>query len=105
MDGPRLSSRERLILSQIETALGRDKRLARRLSTFRPTFHSRCLQAARTVRGWVLALLAVVCVCLLAAAVQTAAPAIILAFAVTWALTMLLGLSAWRAVRQRRGSR
>jgi Protein of unknown function (DUF3040) len=102
MDGPGLSSRERQILAQIEAALGRDKRLARRLRAFRPTFWVRCRQAAHRVRGWGLGLLTVVSVCLLAAAVRTSSTALVVAFAVTWAVTLLLSLLTWRNRRRRR---
>lgn len=106
MDGPGLSSRERQILAQIETALGRDRRLARRLVTFRPAFPARCLRAAEQaggrLRGWAFALLAAVSVVLLAAAVRTTSPTLAAVSAATWAVTMVLGVWAWRARRRRR---
>jgi hypothetical protein len=101
MDGPGLSNSERQILSQIETALGQDRRLARRLRTFRPGGWTWCLSAARRIRGWALAVLTVVSVCLLVGAIQTASPGLIAAFAATWAVTLLLGLAALRAWTRR----
>lgn len=100
MDGSGLSSRERQILAQIETVLARDERFARRLRSFRPTFWIRCVRAGRLIRGWALCLLAVVSVCLLAAVVQTAAFAVVVAFTATMTVTLLLGLWTWRARRR-----
>jgi hypothetical protein len=98
MDGQGLSSRERQILTQIETVLGRDKRLERRLRTFQPGGLSRWLQAVARFRAWALVALTVVSVCLLVAASRTGMRTLAAAFVALCAITTLLALAvlfAW----------
>ncbi|MDX6350007.1 MAG: hypothetical protein QOF84_4797 [Streptomyces sp.] len=94
-NGSRLSGREQRILVQIEMALGQDRRLERRLRTLRPGWRARCLDGTRRLRPWALGLLAVASVTLLVAAARTGDPVLIVAFAVSWAVTLALGFTAF----------
>jgi hypothetical protein len=93
--GSRLSGREQRILVQIEMALGQDRRLERRLRTLRAGWWARCLDRTRRLHPWALGLLTVASVTLLVAAVRTGDPVLVVAFAVLWAVTLALGVTAF----------
>lgn len=83
MDDARLSQRERRILAEIEQALSRDDPLDRSLRTMRRRHWS----PGRAVAG--VAFLGAATVTLLVAAVATAEPALVWAFAAAWVVTLV----------------
>ncbi|MER6981372.1 DUF3040 domain-containing protein [Streptomyces carpinensis] len=92
MSTSRLPDHEQRILDEIERALSRDRRLARRLSTSRrrgpdlPRVLSRA--AAYISKPWAVVVLLGVTVTLLTAGIVTSDPGVIWAFAVVWPPTL-----------------
>jgi anti-anti-sigma factor len=97
MDGPRLTSREQWILTRLETALSQDERLERRLRTLHLSAWARCTEDMHRVRPRALAVLAAISASLLVAAILTAAPVLVVAFAAMWAVTLVFIFMAVRA--------
>jgi hypothetical protein len=84
----RLPEHEQRILDEIERALSRDRRLARRLRTPRRRRRPDVSKVAEWApRRWTVVLLLTVCAALLAAGIVTSDPGVIWAFAVLWAPT------------------
>ncbi|GAA1008336.1 hypothetical protein STXM2123_4525 [Streptomyces sp. F-3] len=90
MSTRRLSDHEQRILNEIERALSRDRRLARRLRSQQRSrwraFLSRIV--AYAPRAWTVVALLAVSMILLAAGIVTSAPAVIWAFAVMWPVAL-----------------
>ncbi|MEV5434209.1 DUF3040 domain-containing protein [Streptomyces sp. NPDC052701] len=79
----RLTDHEQRVLDEMERALRRDRRLDRRLRTFRPGS-----DAARFPRPRTVAALLAVSVALMVAGIVTSEPAVIWAFAAVWPTTL-----------------
>jgi hypothetical protein len=103
VDGQRLSAREQQVLTQIETMLSEDRHLDEDLRNFRVSVWTRCTEQVRTARTAALTLLALTAAILLIAAIRRPTPGLIAALAVTWAMTLGLGLATLLA-RTRRSS-
>ncbi|MEU2894448.1 DUF3040 domain-containing protein [Streptomyces sp. NPDC088106] len=89
----RLPEHEQHILDEIERTLRRDRRLDRRLRTFRAGRDSGASRLpARAVswcpRGWTVAVLLAVSVTLMVTGIVTSAPWAVWAFAAAWPLTL-----------------
>ncbi|MFI2200351.1 DUF3040 domain-containing protein [Streptomyces sp. NPDC020192] len=90
MDGRRLTEAERRALLEIETRLRQESRaLDHELSTMTRSHRDRVTDALDTVRGRVVLVLGLVSLVLLIGAARTASAALIWAFAVCWALTLI----------------
>ncbi|MEU5089903.1 DUF3040 domain-containing protein [Streptomyces sp. NPDC021356] len=96
MSTNRLPDHEQRILDEIERALNRDRRLARRLSaTRRRRRPDPTRVAAYAPRTWTVVMLLAVAVALLAAGAATAEPGVIWAFAAVWPMALFAALRLW----------
>ncbi|ANH94170.1 MULTISPECIES: DUF3040 domain-containing protein [unclassified Streptomyces] len=92
----RLPDHEQRILDEIERALSRDRRLARRLSaTHRRRGPDPARVAAYAPRPVTVIALLAVAVALLAAGVATGEPGVIWAFAAVWPAALFAALRLW----------
>jgi uncharacterized SAM-binding protein YcdF (DUF218 family) len=88
--GAPLSSRERRILTEIETALRADEDLDRALSTMHPARSHRCAQALGRVPVFAVLLLCATSVGLAAVAAELWRPQVMLLFGLVWAATLVV---------------
>ncbi|MFK4145449.1 DUF3040 domain-containing protein [Streptomyces sp. NPDC004065] len=89
MSTSRLPDHEQRILDEIERALSRDRRLARRLRTARRRRRPDLSGVASwTPRPWTVLLLLAVSVALMTAGIVTSRPGVIWAFAAVWPLSL-----------------
>ncbi|MCH5670303.1 DUF3040 domain-containing protein [Streptomyces gilvus] len=85
MSTSRLPDHEQRALDEMERALSRDRRLERRLRTFRPSRRPDLARlAAHRPRLWTVAFLLLVSIGLMVAGIVTSEPAVIWAFAGVW---------------------
>ncbi|GGY09305.1 DUF3040 domain-containing protein [Streptomyces anandii] len=92
MSTSRLPDREQRILNEIERALSRDRRLARRLRAARRRRRPDLSRVVRySPRPWTVAVLLAVAVVLLVAGIVTAQPGVICAFALVWPVSLYAG--------------
>ncbi|GHF60377.1 DUF3040 domain-containing protein [Streptomyces thermodiastaticus] len=102
MSTSRLPEHEQRILDEIERALSRDRRLARRLRPPRRHRPDLSKVAQWAPRPWTAVLLVLVSAALLAAGIVTDDPGVIWAFAVLWApasFAVLRLLCRWSSAR------